>query len=354
MKKGIFAITMLIAVAIVTVMVSSAFAATKPITIGMIIKEPTAPFIQAFVKGAQDKAKELGIKVIVRDGQADTMKIMEIIDNFITQKIDAFILGGAVDLRGLVPGIKQLNAEKIPVAALDTSPEGGTVDFFFSFDLEQASAKATKAFVDGIKKRNGGKVPKGVVIELIGDNADMFSHACTKGFNSVMKAYPQVKIAQGEGKWNNTDANTKISDLLTRYGKDVIGIYVQTPDIMGAGTVSAIEAAGLKAKDYGICGICIGPEGLDLIKKGKLLAVVEQPAYDSASLAVETLYNKIKGKHVPKVGETMTADNVLWSPAKVIKNPWADKGAFVVLQGPLVPIEVKATDKRLWENQIKK
>ena len=122
----------------------SAFAATKKFTIGMIIKEPSAPFIQAFVKGAQEKARENNINLIVRDGEANTMKIMEIIDTFLTQKIDAFILAGAVDLRGLVPGIKRLNEAKIPVAAIDTSPEGGKVDFFLSFDLEQSSAKATR------------------------------------------------------------------------------------------------------------------------------------------------------------------------------------------------------------------
>ena len=288
------------ALALLLLVVFCGFAAAaeksdKKFTIGMIIKEPTAPYIQAFVKGAEDKAKELGIKVIIRDGEANTIKIMEIIDTYITQKVDAFILGGAVDLRGLVPGIKQLNKAKIPVAAIDTSPEGGVVDFFFSFDLEQSSAKAAKVFVDGIKKRNGGKVPKGVVIELIGDNADMFSHACTKGFNSVLKQHPQLTVVQGEGKWNNTDANTKITDMLTRHGKKVLGIYVQTPDLMGSGAVAAIEAAGFQAKDYGICGICIGPEGIDLIKKGKLLAVVEQPAYDMASMAVENLYKKSRG-----------------------------------------------------------
>ncbi len=332
----------------------AAFASEKKFTIGMIIKEPSAPFIQAFVKGAQDKAKENNINLIIRDGEANTMKIMEIIDTFLTQKIDAFILGGAVDLRGLVPGIKRLNEAKIPVAALDTSPEGGKVDFFISFDLEQSSAKATRAFVEGIKKRNGGKVPAGVVIEIIGDHADMFSHACTKGFNSVIKQYPQLTVAQGEGKWNNTDSNTKVSDLLTRYGKKVLGIYVQTPDIMAAGAVAAIEAAGLDPKNYGICGICIGPEGIDLIQKGKILAAIEQPAYDSAYLAVQYLYDKAHGKPVPKIGQTIEKKGALWSPAKVIKNPWADEGAFIVLQGPLVPQEIKPTDPRLWENMLSK
>lgn len=324
----------------------------KEMVFGMIIKEPGAPFIQAFIRGAEDKAKELGVKVNIKDGQADSLKIMELMDNFIVQKVDGFIMAGAVDLKAIVPGIKRLNQAGIPVMALDTSPEGGKVDLFLSFDIEQSSRKAAEAFIQGIKDRNGGKVPKGVVIEITGALEDMFTQACTKGFRSVVDKYPQLTVVQGEGKWNNVDSHQKTTDLLTRYGKNVLGIYVHTPDIMGAGVVTAIEAAGLNPKDYGICGICIGPEGLDLIKQGKLLAVVEQPAYDSAQLAVEYLYNLKKGLPIPKIGETVTKEGAIWSPAKVVKNPWADEGAFMVLQGPLVPTEVKPDDPRLWENKL--
>jgi ribose transport system substrate-binding protein len=324
----------------------------KQLNFGMVIKEPGAPFVQAFIKGAEGKATELGAKVDIKDGQADSMKIMEIMDNFITQKVDGFIMAGAVDLKAIVPGIKRLNEAGIPVIALDTSPEGGKVDYFISFDIEQSSKKAAEAFVKGIKDRNGGQVPAGVVIEITGSLEDMFTQACTKGLHAVTDQYPQLKVVQGEGKWNDVDSHERTSDLLTRYGKDVLGVYVHTPDIMGPGAVSAIEAAGLDPKNYGIAGICIGPEGLDLINRGKALAIVEQPAFDSAELAVQYLYDIKTGKPTPKIGDTVTKEGALWSPAKVVKNPWAEEGAFLILQGPLVPIDVKADDQRLWENKL--
>jgi ribose transport system substrate-binding protein len=116
--------------------------------------------------------------------------------------------------------------------------------------------------------------------------------------------------------------------------------------------VSAIEAHGLNPRDYGICGICMGPEGLELIKQGKVRAIVEQPALDSAELAVEYLYNMKKGLYVPKIGDTVTREGALWSPAEVVKNPWADEGAFMILRAPLVPIECSVDDPRLWENKL--
>ncbi len=319
---------------------------------GMVIKEPGAPFVQAFIKGAEGKAQELGVKVDIKDGQADSMKIMELMDTFITQKVDGFIMAGAVDLKAIVPGVKKLNEAGIPVIALDTSPEGGKVDYFISFDIEQSSKKAAEAFVQGIKDRNGGEVPSGVVIEITGALEDMFTQSCSKGLRAVTDQYPQLTVVQGEGNWNDVDSHERTSDLLTRHGDQVLGVYVQTPDIMGPGAVSAIEAAGKNPKDYGICGICIGPEGLGLIKEGKALAIVEQPAFDSAQMAVQYLYDINKGNPTPKIGDTVTKENALWSPAQVVENTWAEEGAFIILQGPLVPLDVNADDPRLWENKL--
>ena len=328
-------------------------ASSDKLVFGMIVKWVGTPFINAFIQGAQQKADELGVELIIQDAQADSLKIIELTDVLIVQKIDGFIMAGAVDLKAIVPGIKKLNEAGIPIMALDTSPEGGKVDMFMSFDIEQASTKAAEAFVQGIKDRNGGKVPEGIVIEIVGDIRDMFTIAASKGFKSVIDKYPQLTIAQGEGKWNNDDSHNRTADLLTRFRGKVLGVYVQTPDIMGVGAVSAIEGAGLNPKDYGICGICMGPEGMELIKEGKVLAIVEQPALSSAGLAVQYLYNMNTGKDIPKIGETVVEEGALWSPAKVIKNPWSDEGAFMILQGPLVPLEVGPDDPRLWENQLK-
>ena len=328
-------------------------ASSDKLVFGMIVKWVGTPYINAFIQGAQEKADELGVKLIIQDAQADSLKIIELIDILVVQKIDGFIMAGAVDLKAIVPGIKKLNEAGIPVMALDTSPEGGKVDMFISFDIEQVSAKAAEAFVQGIKDRNEGKVPEGIVIEIVGDLRDMFTIAASKGFKSVMDKYSQLTIAQGEGKWNNIESHDRTADLLTRFRGKALGIYVQTPDIMGVGAVSAIEAAGLDPKDYGVCGICIGPEGIELIKQGKVLAIVEQPALSSAELAVQYLYNMNTGTDIPKIGETVVVEGALWSPAKVVKNPWSDEGVFMILQAPLVPLEVGPDDPRLWENQLK-
>ena len=321
-------------------------------TIGMVIKHAQTEFIQAFVIGATDTCKKYGYELKVVDAQANTDQILNAIDNFITQDIDAFIMAGAEDLVSLVPGIERLNEEGIPVFALDTCPEGGKVEMFITNDIKESTAKAATQMIEGIKEKNGGEVPEGVIIESTGALVDMYTTDCHEGLMSVLDQYPQLTVEQGEGNWNNDDSYARCSDLLARYGDQVVGIYVHTPDIMGSGVVSAVENAGLNPADYFISGICIGKEGIGLLQEGKLYAVVEQPALDAAILAVEYIHDLFEGEALPEIGETVEEEGALWSPAQVIENTYCDEGKTLLIQAPLIPQECDPSDPQLWENRI--
>ncbi len=248
-------------------------------TIGMVVKHASTEYVQAFVIGAQDACKELGIELLVVDAQGDSLKIMDAIDTYMVQGIDGFILGGAVDLTTLVPGIERLNEAGIPVFALDTCPEGGHVDMFLTFDIEDSSYKAASQMIEGIKEANGGEVPEGVIVEITGAVVDMFTDECHAGFAAAVEEYPQLTVVQGDGNWNNEDSYARASDLLTAYGDDVVGIYVHTPDIMGSGVVAAVEGAGMDASDYFISGICIGMEGISLLRRASSTPWLSSPLW---------------------------------------------------------------------------
>jgi len=267
----------------------------KQITIGYATRELTAAFSRAALLGAQKKADELGIKLIVLSSNNDDLRHLEIIDDLMTMKIDGFIHAGSIDSKAVIPGIKKLNEAGIPITGLDTCPEGGKIDYFMSFDKIKSSARATEAMIQELKNRHGGKVPKGVAIEVLGDMEHEFAMQCTEGFHSVIDQYKQLKVIQGSGEWNNEDAFKVTSDFLTRFGDEVVAVYVHTPDIMGIGAVNAIKQAGLDPKKIVTAGICMGPEGRDLIKKGVFTAIVGQPIYISGQMCVDLLYKMIKG-----------------------------------------------------------
>lgn len=322
----------------------------KELVFGMTVRDATPPYAQAMIYGADKAAKALGARVVVIDSQNDVLKQLEQMDSFISMKVDGLIFGGTIDTAAVIPGIKKFNEKRIPIMALDNAPEGGKVDLWISFDITESSKQAAEVFIDGIKKKHG-KVPEGVVIEITGALGDAFTNECAAGFHSVVDQYKQLTVVQGEGKWDNINSFERTSDLLMRHKGKVVGIYVHTPDIMAPGVVQAIEQAGLKPADYFITGICMGPEGRDLIKEGKAYAIIGQPAMESGELAVRYLVDMAKGKAIPKIGDTVKKEGALWSPAQVLANPRCE-GAFMRLQGPLVPFKIKPEDDRLWENQL--
>lgn len=323
------------------------------IHIGMCVQDLGVAYSQAFNLGAQQACDERGWDLTVIDIQGDAIKTLDTIDNFIAMGIDGFIFSGAEDKDAVTPGIEKLNAAGIPIMALDTSPTGGKIDYFITFDLVKASEKAAQTMIDGLKAKNNGVVPTGTVLEVWGVLIDTFAKDCDKGFKNIMSQYPQLTIVEGEGKWDNDSAYTVTSNMLTRVGEDVVAVYCHTPDCQAAGAISAIENAGINPADMFVSGICIGTEGIELIKQGKLYCAVEQPALDSAIMAIELFDLIFQGKtdELPKVGDTITEEGALWAPAQVLENESCE-GKQIVMAGPLCPQEVDPDDPRLYENRI--
>lgn len=325
----------------------------KDLLFGMTGRDLSPPYAKAMEVGAENKCKELGVKLVTKDSQNDVLKQMAQMDSFLVMGVDGLIFEGTIDTRAVIKGIEKYNAKGIPIVALDNSPEGGKVAYWISFDIVEASRKAGETFIRGIKSKHGGKVPKGVILEITGALGDAFATECIMGLHSVTDQYPQLKVVQGEGMWNNIDSLQRTSELLTRYKDEVVGIYVHTPDVMGQGAVKAVENAGLDPADYFISGICMGPEGCELIKDGKIYAIVQQPAMAAAEIGVQLLYDMITGKNkLPMEGEVLTRANAVWSPAPIIKNPRGAAGLMIKLNAPLIPFDAPADDARLWENKL--
>lgn len=233
---------------------------------------------------------------------------------------------GVIDPGAIVPGIKRMNESNIPTIAIDNSPLGGKVDYFISFDIGDSSAKAAEFMIEELKKRNGGEVPKGVLIEVMGDLLEGWASISTEGFHSVIDNYPQLKVVQGNGNWNNDDSFRETANFMTRFGDEIVALFVHTPDIMGVGAINAIRQAGYDPKDIVSSGLCIGPEGIDLLKKGEFTGIIEQPIYSCGEMAVDLLSKMLTSKPVPAVGDKIEEDGALWSPAEVIKIRMEQKG----------------------------
>lgn len=329
------------------------------LTFGMAIKWAGVPYVQAFMNGANDRAKELGINIIFKDSDDNPDEALNIIDSFISQGVDGYIHVSTSNEVAAVPGLIKMNEAGIPIAAMDV-PVGGTaggdVAVYVNPSNTVGGKKAAEAMIQGIKNKNGGEVPEGVVIQVAVGYATLWSQTILAGFDEVFSQYPQVTIAQGEGHDSNIDTDEVVSDLLTRYGDEVIGIFTDTAETQAVGAASAVEAAGLDPADYFISGYCMGPEVRDAVKDGRIYAVSHHASYDCGYLAVGYLYDFIKGTPLPKIGDQVVDETAIWSPAQVQEYPGnPDYGIFVELSTSVVGLTeglVNPDDPRLWENKM--
>ena len=343
----------LLAVVVLAMLAAAVAGATeKQLHFGFATREVSAPFFRAMILAAERKAEELGVKLTILSSNNDNLDYLAIIENFIAQKIDGFLFGAPIDPTALIPGIKRMNKEGIPIIGLDIAPTGGKINYFINFDIYGSSVKAAEVMVAELKRRHASQVPQGVVIEVMGDLLEGWADISTAGFHSVIDAYSQLRVVQGSGNWNNHDSYRVVYDYMTRFGNDVVAMFVHTPDIMGVGAVNAIKHVGQDPARIVSTGLCIGPEGIELLKRKEFYAIVEQPVYTAGEMAVELLYKLAKGQPVPRIGDVLGQEDDFWYPARVVKHPYFVEGAYIKLSAPMVPIDVPIDDPRLWENRV--
>lgn len=333
-------------------------AVSRDLLIGLTGRDLTPPYAQAMRFGVERQAQVKGVKIVARDSQNDVQKQLTQMDDLLQQGVSGLIFHGTNDSAAVISGIKKFNAKNIPIVALDNVPDGGRVDYWVAFDVVDASKKAAEYFLKALKEKNGGSVPWGVIIEVTGDPKDGFTKECSQGFHEVMDPYKrQLKVFQADGQWNQKIARSRTAELLAAHEgmeRRVRGIFVHTPDLMGAGVVQAIEEADRNPADYFISGICLSPEARDLVQAGKVYCVVAQPALDAGELGFKYLADLMAGaKDLPREGDIINKEGALWAPAQVVRNPRCD-GLMIKLNAPAVPFEVEVDDPRLWENVIGK
>ncbi len=112
----------------------------------------------------------------------------------------------------------------------------------------------------------------------MGDSADTYTLDIESGFEEVMKKYPDIEvIAKPSKDWEPTNAANTVQDqLLVNPDIDMLFIHADhlTPPI-----VSVLENHGKKAGDILIVDATGMPMGLDMLRKGWVQTIVEQPLY---------------------------------------------------------------------------
>lgn len=254
-----------------------------------IPKSTSATFYLFLVKGAQDKARELGYTVdyLGPATEADIASQVDLVRN-ITAARPAGILLAALDSEALIPPVEAAMAAGIPVAMADSG---------INRDVPVASIITDQyagGFMAGeeMARLLGGQ---GLVANL-GIQAGSVSAGRSVGFADAIAQYPDMEVL--ETQWTDADAARSLNiatDLITG-NPDIAGFFAAAAPI-SVGIAQAAIAAGID-KELKIITFDPSPEILPLFDDGTIHAIIAQDPYQMGYQGVAAIDAYINGETI--------------------------------------------------------
>jgi len=262
----------------------------------------TNEFVKTLSSSVQKEAEELGYtgdSFKIYDGKNDVATQVSQIEQAVTLGVDGIIIE-PVSTDGIVKVVK--DAEKVGVKVVILNQrisDQNATDTFVGADNESKGALMKKVMEDLDGKEN--------IVELLGPMGSDGQVGRSKGFDSVLKEYPDVKVvASDSADWDTAKALTLTENWLT--SSDIQAV-VALNDGMAVGAAQAVKEAGLtdKIKVYGVDATS---DGLNAISNGGMTATVSQGTEDQGKISADLCSNLIYGKAVPK---EVIASNVVYT-----------------------------------------
>jgi simple sugar transport system substrate-binding protein len=225
----------------------------------------------ANTESIQSEAKKRNIKLLYNDAQQKQENQISAMRSFMNQKVDLIMFSPVVST-GWDNILKDIKRAGIPVIVADRQCDSDPSLYVthIGSDMVEEGRNAAKWLA---KKMNG----KAVIAELQGTVGSNAAIGRKKGFEEVLKNYPDMKIVMSQ-----------TGEFTRAKGKEVMEAFIKNPefkkvnalfahnDDMALGAIQALEAAGIKP---GVDIIIISMDGVkDAFKAmaaGKLNCSVE-------------------------------------------------------------------------------
>ena len=259
---------------------TEAAAATGSGSIGLSVSTLNNPFFVTLSDGAEAKAKELGVELIVVDAGDDSAKQASDIEDLISKNISVLIVN-PVDSDAVGPAVQDAVDKGIKVVAVDRVVNGVDVDCSIASDNVAGAKMATE-----------------YLVELAGDRG--------QGFHSVADEKLNV-VASQTANFNRAEGMTVMENML-QANPDIQCVFAHNDEM----ALGAIEAIG--DKDIIVAGFDATDDAIEAVKEGKMAATVAQQPDLMGATAVETAQKLINGetveKSLPVEVSLITKDNV--------------------------------------------
>jgi len=259
-------------------------------------------FFVGLQKGVREGAKKYGFELKETNANGDAGTQFNQTQDLITQDVGALILV-PIDSQGIVPAVKAANNADIPVYTLDRGADGGELASVVETNNIQAGQKGANYIVDLLKERYGK--PQGNVVDLQGLVGTTAAADREKGFQGVMKKYPDIEIVANQPADFDQEKALNVTTNILQANKQIDAIFGANDDNT-VGAIRAIDSADRyeppSSDDHiYIVGIDGTAQALQAIRQGKQTATVSQNPIKMAETAMKFINEQEnKGKTPPK------------------------------------------------------
>ena len=267
-------------------------------TILLSMKGPGAgnPFWAAVEKGAREKAKELGVDLVVLapPQESDITSQIAQVEDQMTKGVDGIALA-PTDPDALAPIVDEALAEGTKVVFVDTNGINKGVTFIGT-NNEMGAKLAADYICKNVPKGSDVAILQGIIVQSTGRfRADGSHRGLTEcGLNIV---------AEQPADWDRAKGQAVMENILV--GNPNIKAVFASNDNMALGAAEALKQAGVLDKVL-LVGFDANPDAAVSILAGEMSASVAQNPYNMGALSVENLMKLIKGEKLAPVIDTGT------------------------------------------------
>jgi ABC-type sugar transport system substrate-binding protein len=243
----------------------------------------------------------LGAKVNLL-GSAEPAAQVQLLNTAVAQHPDLIFLE-ALDSKAVAPAIAKAKAQGVMILNTD-----GPVDKSVASGLHQVLSDnyslgrfAAMNLVEGLKQEHKKSASIGVIE---GTAAMLVTQDRMRGYNDVMKKYPQYKtVSVQDGNWDPVLSGRIATQMFAKYGKNGLQAMYGMADYMAVPIVTAAKQAGItigvKKNGLIITGSNCFKIGIDAIKAGELFGTATEDPGTLSALAAKYGANLLQGKKLP-------------------------------------------------------
>lgn len=235
------------------------------------------------------------LKVILTDANDDSARMLDQIDNFIEQGVDAVIIH-PTDRQAVRSIAKKLKKAGIPLVVVNRRPLDEDMKLVGSY-VGSDEIEGGRMQGEAVVKLLAGKEGRvGILMGPLGLDGQVNR---TAGNKEIFAKHDEIKVlVEQEGKWERSKGLDITQDWLQ--GKNNLNVIVSNNDEMAIGALLAAQKAGLKDEDLIIVGLDATPDALEYLGNG-LDATVFQDARGQGVGAIEAAFKLAKGEQVEPV-----------------------------------------------------